>query len=210
MKISASILGMKDDFEEHVKKLSETDIDYIHLDIMDGIFVKEKTWTKENICFTKYLNKPLDVHLMVKDVYSYIDAFSLLNPEFITFHYEASNDVDSVIDYIKTKNTKIGISINPDTKVENLLPYLKYIDLVLVMSVIPGKGGQIFQNKSINKIKELKEIKKQNKYKYLIEIDGGINDQNIKSTGADIAVVGSFITESTNYQNQIDKLRKNS
>lgn len=206
MKISASFLSIKDSIKENIKKLDNLNIDYLHLDIMDGKFVLNKTWNLEEIKdLIKDHTKPLDIHLMVNDVYNYIDRFAKLNPEFITFHYEAVTDPYLVVDYIKSYNIKAGISINPETDVSVIDDILDYVDLVLIMSVTPGKGGQKFINSTIDKIKYLKQRKKC--YKYVIEVDGGINDKNIKDLNCDIAVIGSFITNSNNYENQLNKLK---
>ena len=206
MKISASFLSIKDNIKENIKKLDNTKIDYLHLDIMDGKFVSNETW---NLTELKDLleghNKPLDVHLMVDNVYSYIDKFAKLEPEFITFHYEAVEDPYLVVDYIKSYNIKAGISIKPDTDVKVLDDLLDYVDLILVMSVEPGNGGQKFIETTNEKVKYLKERKKC--YKYLIEVDGGINDTNIKDLKCDMVVVGSFITNSDNYEEQLNKLK---
>ena len=197
MKISASFLTI--DNIDNVNKLVDCDIDYLHLDIMDGIFVNNKN---EAINITN--KKPLDVHLMVNDVYKYIDIYKNLNPLFITFHYEAVIDVLEVINYIKKFNIKVGLSIKPSTKVEEIIPYLPYLDLVLVMSVEPGQGGQSFIMDTVDKIKKLKELKGN----YLIEVDGGINDNTVHLVSdADIIVVGSYIT-SGDYEERIRNLKE--
>ncbi len=197
MKISASFLTI--DNIDNVNKLVKCDIDYLHLDIMDGIFVDNKNEVLE----VPHI-KPLDIHLMVSDVYKYIDKYKTLNPLYITFHYETGADILSVINYIKKFNIKVGLSIKPSTKVEEIIPYLPYLDLVLVMSVEPGKGGQSFIMNSIDKIKKLKELKGD----YVIEVDGGINDNTIKYVSdADIVVVGSYIT-SGNYEERIKNLKE--
>ena len=197
MKISASFLTI--DNIDNVNKLVDCDIDYLHLDIMDGIFVNNKN---EVINITN--KKPLDVHLMVNDVYKYIDIYKNLNPLFITFHYEAVTDVLEVVNYIKKFNIKVGLSIKPSTKVEEIIPYLPYLDLVLVMSVEPGQGGQSFIMDTVDKIKKLKELKGN----YLIEVDGGINDNTINLVNdADIIVVGSYIT-SGDYEERIRNLKE--
>ena len=197
MKISASFLTI--DNIDNVNKLVDCDIDYLHLDIMDGIFVNNKN---EVINITN--KKPLDVHLMVNDVYKYIDIYKNLNPQFITFHYEAVTDVLEVVNYIKKFNIKVGLSIKPSTKVEEIIPYLPYLDLVLVMSVEPGQGGQSFIMDTVDKIKKLKELKGN----YLIEVDGGINDNTINLVNdADIIVVGSYIT-SGDYEERIKNLKE--
>ena len=209
MKISASFLSIKEDLKNNIEKLDNSNIDYLHLDIMDNVFVPNKTWKFNDITdLLENTTSKKDVHLMVKDVKKYIDDYSKLNPEFITFHLEATDSVLGTINYIKSKNIKVGISIKPNTKVEELLKYLPLIDLVLVMSVEPGFGGQKFIENSINKVNELYEIREKNNYNYFIEIDGGINDTNIKYLDkCDIVVVGSFITSIGNYNEAIGKLK---
>lgn len=206
MKISASFLKIQND-KEKIRKLDLLS-DYMHFDIMDGNFVLASTVSyevmKEN---TSEILKPKDIHLMVEDIYSYVDTYKELSPEFITFHYEATDDVQSVIDYIKSLGIKPGISINPDTEVTVLNPYLDKIDLVLVMSVFPGKGGQEFIDIS-DKLDYLNRYREINDLNYMIEVDGGINDMTIeKVKKADMAVVGSYITDSNDYESQFERLR---
>lgn len=204
MKISASFLSIKDNLKENLDLLTKCDIDYLHLDIMDGIFVKNKTWDISEIKNLINYNKPLDVHLMVSDVYKYVDEYKDLNPEFITFHYEVDLDIMDIINYIKKYNIKVGLSIKPNTKVDEIIPYLPYLDLILVMSVEPGEGGQKFIIDSVDKIKKLKELKGD----YLIEVDGGINDSTISLVkDVDIAVIGSYIT-SGNYEEKIKSIKE--
>ncbi len=209
--IAASFLDIRDPKCEEVTKLDKLDVDYIHLDVMDGIFVENKTYTYDEFCdIVKYTTKPKDVHLMVSDVKKYIDQFINLKPEFITFHYEAASEVSSVINYIKERNVKVGISIKPSTDVSEIIRYLGSIDLVLVMSVEPGKGGQAFNEDSVKKIEQLYNIREKENYQYLIEVDGGINSETIKKCDkADICVVGSFITKKDDYNEAINELRSN-
>ncbi len=207
--ISASILNIKEPKCEETTKLSNLDIDYMHLDVMDGIFVENKTYTIEEFYeIVKYVTKPKDVHLMVSDVKRYIDDYAKLNPEYITFHFEAVSEVSSVINYIHEKNIKVGLSIKPATEVSEIVDYLDFVDLVLVMSVEPGKGGQTFIEDSVRKINQLKSLRDSNGYKYIIEVDGGINDKTIKlCENADMFVAGSFIT-GQDYEEAIKKLRE--
>ena len=205
MKISTSILSVENDYiKDAIDKLNNTNTDYIHLDIMDGIFVPNENWSyeflKERLVDNK---KPLDVHLMVSDVKKYIDLFSNFNPVFITFHYEAISEVGSVINYIKSKNIKVGLAIKPATDVSEIVDYLPYVDLALVMSVEPGKGGQTFIENSVNKIEDLYKIRENQGYNYLIEVDGGINSETI----VDIAVAGKYVT-SNDYQDSLNNLKK--
>ena len=210
MKISASFLGIKNNLEENIIKLDNTTIDYLHVDIMDGKFVSNKTWEFKEIKNLLYeTKKPKDVHLMVKNIKRHIRKFKKIKPEFITFHYETCKNCFEITRMLKKYGIKCGISIKPNTKVEKIKPYLPYVDLVLVMSVEPGMGGQEFINSSIDKIKELDSFRNENNYQYLIEVDGGINDTNIdilKNNNVDIVVVGSYITNMDNYQAGIDKI----
>ena len=209
MKLSASILNIKEPKREEVEKLSRLDVDYIHVDVMDGIFVDNRTYSYEEFKNILSLsNKPFDVHLMVSDVKKNIDLYSNLNPSFITFHYEAISEVGSVISYLKSLNIKVGLSIKPATDVSEIVDYLPYVDLVLVMSVEPGKGGQEFMENSVNKIEQLYQIRENQGYSYLIEVDGGINPDTIKKCSkVEIAVAGNYIT-SREYNEAIENLKK--
>ena len=204
MKLSCSYLS-SDDKEKTIKELNESKTDYIHLDIMDGIFVKEETLDFNTLRNYFYENKKkLDIHLMVKNVKLYTDLYSLLNPEFITFHIEVGNTLE-LINYIKNKNIKVGIAIKPNTNVEVLKPYINKIDLVLIMSVEPGYGGQQFIEKTIEKITKIRNMKKD----IIISIDGGINKDNInkiKEKEVDMCVIGSYITKS-NIKEKIIELK---
>ncbi len=208
--ISTSILSIKDDLENSLKKLDLTSTDFMHVDVMDGIFVDNNSVSYD--VYEELLsacNTPLDVHLMVSDVKKYIDLYRELKPVIITFHYEAVDNHRDVIDFIKSCGIKVGMSIKPDTKVEEIVDLLPYLDLVLVMSVKPGKGGQEFIYDSPVKINELDKIRKEKNYSYLIEVDGGVNDITSKlCINADILVVGSFITSSDDYEEQIQKIKK--
>ena len=202
MKIAVSILGIKDNISK-IKEVECSSADYIHLDIMDGKFVSSIT------DMNKDYNKKLDIHFMVYDVKSYIDAYKHLHPEYITFHFEAVDNPKEIIDYIHSLGSKAGISISPDTKVEKIIPYLNFVDLVLVMSVVPGKGGQTFIPNSINKINMLYDLRETCSYHYQIEIDGGINKDTLPLVkNIDIAVIGSYITNSTNYEETIMKIKE--
>ena len=204
MKLSCSYLS-SDDKEKTIKELNESKTDYIHLDIMDGIFVKEETLDFNTLRNYFYENKKkLDIHLMVKNVKLYTDLYSLLNPEFITFHIEVGNTLE-LINYIKNKNIKVGIAIKPNTNVEVLKPYIDKIDLVLIMSVEPGYGGQKFIEKTIEKITKIRNMKKD----IIISMDGGINKDNInkiKEKEVDMCVIGSYITKS-NIKEKIIELK---
>ncbi len=209
MKLSASILNIKEPKREEVGKLSKLNIDYIHVDVMDGIFVENTTYSYEE--FKEILSlsdKPKDVHLMVSDVKKNIDLYANLNPEFITFHYEAISEVGSVINYLKSKNIKVGLSIKPGTDVSEITSFLPYVDLVLVMSVEPGKGGQTFIPESEAKIKELRDLFNSYNINAIINVDGGINDKTVSMCrDADMVSAGSYVVLSDNFQEKISSLR---
>ncbi len=205
MKIAGSFLKIQNQVEK-INNLNNC-VDYIHYDIMDGKFVENKTDLQTIFENTKNVTKAKDVHLMVNDIKKYIDEIKILKPNIITFHKEATNSPEEIIDYLHKLNIKAGLAINPNTDLNLIKNYLNIIDLILVMSVNPGKGGQSFIDIT-DKVKELKNIKIQNNYSYLIEVDGGINDQTIKKVNmADIVVVGSYITDSNDYQKQVEKLK---
>lgn len=206
--LSVSILGIKENIKENIKKIDKLNIDYFHIDVMDGIFVPNKTMEYSEIkTYLENQKTKLDVHLMVKEIKKYIDEYSNLQPEYITFHYEATNEPIKIINYIKEKNIKAGLSIKPNTKVEEIKHLLKEVDLVLIMSVEPGFGGQTFIESSTKKIEELSNLRKINKYNYQIEVDGGINKETKeKVKNADILVVGSYITKN-NYEEKIKEFK---
>lgn len=192
MKLSCSYLSSNDK-EKTITVLNESNTDYIHLDIMDNEFVSNETLDFNTLRNYFYNNtKKLDVHLMVNNVKLYADIYSLLNPEFITFHIEVGNTLE-LINYIKNKNIKVGIAINPDTNIDLIKPFINNIDLVLIMSVYPGKGGQKFIESTLDKVKEIRKYNKN----IIISIDGGINNITIekaKEAGVSMCVVGSYIT----------------
>lgn len=207
--LSTSILSIKDNLIDNIKIIDEK-TDYIHIDIMDGIFVNNNTWDINTVkLLTEGHKKPLDVHLMVSDVKKYIDDFSLLKPEYITIHLESTNKIDEVIEYIKNKGIKVGLSIKPSTDVSKLYPFLKKVDLILIMSVEPGFGGQKFLDSATIKIDRLKELRTLYEYNYKIEVDGGVNLETLnKCINSDLFVVGSYITSSNNYEDRIDEINK--
>ncbi|MBQ8871742.1 MAG: ribulose-phosphate 3-epimerase [Bacilli bacterium] len=209
--LSTSILGFKENAKENIKKIDSLNTDYLHIDIMDGIFVPNKTWSiEETKTLVESHTKPLDVHLMVSDIKKYIDDFSTLNPTYITFHFEATENPKEIIEYIKSKNIKVGISIKPRTTVEDLIPYLNLVDLILIMSVEPGKGGQEYLTSANEKIDELELLRNAYRYNYLIEVDGGINNNTIKEClNADMFVVGSYITSSEDFEEKINEIKSN-
>lgn len=204
MKISGSILSSNDKVMA-INKLNKTNIDYIHFDIMDNKFVPNRAFSILEIKkYASICKKKIDAHFMVEDPLYYLNELKDIDFEFFTFHLEV-DDVDKIIKELKNTNYKIGISIKPNTNIEKLEKYLDDIDLILVMSVEPGFGGQSFIENTYNRISEIKKII--GNRNILIEVDGGINNTNINKIDADIVVVGSFITNYENYQNQINLLK---
>ncbi len=210
MKISASLLSARDNLETITKELNNLDIDYIHLDIMDGLFVPNTSYTDEEInLIMNITNKKLDVHLMVNDIDKYVNYYLKDNVESITFHYEAMNDIN-IINKIKNNGIKCGISIKPNTNVEKIYHLLPLIDKVLVMSVEPGKGGQKFIPNSLDKISKLRKKIDSLNLNVLISVDGGINNNSATQcieNGVDILVIGSALTNSENKELFINQIR---
>jgi ribulose-phosphate 3-epimerase len=209
MKISASFLEAKDIIND-IYKLDKTDVDYLHVDITDGYWVKRKTLSYRKIKqLTSNLSKRLDIHLMVRNPLKYAQKYVALNVAYLTIHLENTINLENTLDYIHKHHIKAGLSIKMDTDIEKLYPYLNKIDLVLLMAVTPGKGGQIMDENIGKRITKLKNQLKKQQLKVEISVDGGVNDKTkeiIKK--ADILVAGTYILNSSNYQEQIDKLRK--
>ena len=203
IQISPSILSA--DFSQlgnEIKRLEEGGADMIHVDVMDGHFVPNLTIGPPVIkSLRKHSKLPFDVHLMISPVHKYIEAYSDAGADIITIHPEATSDLQSSITKIKKLNKKIGVSLNPETKIDVILNFLEQIDLILIMSVNPGFGGQKFMPEVLTKIKELKKIQKEKELNFDIEIDGGINFDNSKiaiEAGANILVSGTTIFKSNN------------
>ena len=214
IQISPSILSA--DFSQlgnEIKRLEEGGADLIHVDVMDGHFVPNLTIGPPVIKnLRKYTNLPFDVHLMISPVHKYIENYAKAGADIITIHPEATDNLKESINLIKKFGKRAGVSLNPKTEIETLIGEIENIDLVLVMSVNPGFGGQKFMPEVLDKIKELKKIKDKGKYHFDIEVDGGINFSNSKivlEAGADILVSGTtvFKENNGNIKTNIEKLK---
>ena len=202
---------------ETILSLEIAKTDYFHIDVMDGKFVEKNTYEKMRE-YAEYIkrisNLPLDVHLMVQDVEKGIEDFLAVEPNIITFHLEACKNDEEVfknINLIKEANAKVGISIKPNTNIEEIYKYLPYIHMVLVMTVEPGKGGQTLLSDMLEKIEVLKKYVDSQQLEIDIEADGGINlatHEKVKNAGANILVAGTAILKATDYKIIIDELKR--
>lgn len=203
--VSVSILGSSDKLEA-VRLLNGTSCDFIHIDVMDGEFVANKAFSMSLVRkINRITEKKMDVHLMVRDVEMYVKRLRGMNIGYVTFHIEAVRDMDigGIIGYIRNMGYGVGISIKPDTDIGVLRGIIDIVDMVLVMSVEPGKGGQEFMIESVARIKEIRKMRRD----VIISVDGGINDMTSFLVDTDMVVVGSYITSSSDYEERIERVR---
>jgi len=213
IKIAPSILAA--DFrnlQDEIKKVEKAGADWIHCDVMDGHFVDNLTFGPVVVeAINRATKLPLDVHLMIENPVKYIKDFAQAGADILTVHIEACPNLKSVISKIKSLGMKAGCSVRPQTPLSMVKPYLKDLDLLLIMSVNPGFAGQSFISSVLPKVKEAKKLKQEKKYKYYIEIDGGINPKTAKlakRAGAEVLVAASAIFKAKDYRKSIEKLRQ--
>ena len=218
VEVATSLLDV--DKEKIIKTIYDLEVagtDYFHIDVMDGKFVKNDTIEKMRE-YTEYIkqvsNTPIDVHLMVDNIEPYLKEYVDMEVQAIIFHIESCKNEEEAlkwISYLKENNIKVGITLKPKTKIEDIYKYIPYIHKVLVMSVEPGKGGQEFMPEAIEKIKKLNNFIYENGFEVDIEVDGGINDKTANQTieaGANILVAGNYIAKAENFKQAIDSIKQ--
>ena len=215
--VAVSILSVDKENATHTfYNLETARPEYFHIDVMDGKFVENNNLElmKDYATTISHIsNIPLDVHLMVENVEEVADEYIDLAPDRVTFHIEALKDKDRIFNFIqelKENNIKVGIAISPETQIEELKPYLKYIHMVLVMTVVPGKGGQKIIQETLEKIRSLKKYLEENSIDIDIEADGGINgetSEDVREAGADILVSGFYVVSAENKRAAVEKIR---
>ncbi len=212
-KIAPSLLAADfGNLQRDVEMVNKSEADWHHIDVMDGVFVPNISYGMPVVkAIQKYASKPLDVHLMIVDPNRYIETFAALGAKILTVHYEACTHLHRTLQTIKAKGMKTGVALNPHTNIKLLEDIINDIDIVLIMSVNPGFGGQSFIENTYNKIKALKELITKKGAKTQIEIDGGVTTANAKKlveAGADVLVAGSFVFKSDNPTQTILDLKK--
>ena len=204
MIVSPSILAANfNALDQEMKKVNDSSCEWIHLDVMDGKFVPNTTFDEQLVKELRSIsNKVFDVHLMIEKPVEQVMKYYEAGADYVTFHFEACENIKEVLETLKKQNLKVGLSIKPATSVTVLDEFLPYLDLILVMSVEPGKGGQKFMDSCLDKIDYLVKKRSENNYSYLVEVDGGINLDTaklVKKVGCDAVVAGTYLFKNENF-----------
>jgi ribulose-phosphate 3-epimerase len=205
--LSADMLHLSDE----IKAIELAGANWLHIDIMDGHFVPNLTFGPKLVSSLKKItNLPLDVHLMIDNPQSFIENFAKAGADNITVHSEVTVPIPQLFELVKSQGKSFGVSIKPDTPLDSIIDFLDEIDIILIMTVYPGFGGQEFIDSVVPKIAEAARLKLENGYRYEIEVDGGLNDRTVKTAvanGASMIVAGNYIFGSSDYKKAIDSLR---
>ena len=212
IKIAPSILAADfGNLSRDCEIINRSNADWFHLDVMDGLFVPNISFGMPIVSLIrKMTKKPLDVHLMITKPERYIDKFIDIGSDILTVHIDATSEMENILDRIKDSSIKSGIAINPDTPINKLIQYIDKVDLICLMGVHPGFGGQKFIHKTFERLVDLKNLIETKNSSALIEIDGGVdrtNNKKLKSLGADVLVAGNYIFKSADIDNAVDSLR---
>ena len=210
--ISASFLACDfSDLTKEIDKAENSGVDWIHYDVMDGVFVRNISFGEPVLkSISPIIHLPIDAHLMIVDPIRYIDNYADLGVQGITFHYEAAKDVQAVIDKIRSRGLKVGMAIKPATPVSEIIGYIEQLDMVLVMTVEPGFGGQVFLPETLEKVKEVREYIDNNNLSVHLQVDGGINRETgklVREAGADVLVSGSYIFGAEDMVEAVNSIR---
>jgi ribulose-phosphate 3-epimerase len=204
MIVSPSILAANfNALDQEMKKVNDSSCEWVHLDVMDGKFVPNTTFDEQLVKELRSIsNKVFDVHLKIEKPVEQVMKYYEAGADYVTFHFEACENIKEVLETLKKQNLKVGLSIKPATSVTVLDEFLPYLDLILVMSVEPGKGGQKFMDSCLDKIDYLVKKRSENNYSYLVEVDGGINLDTaklVKKVGCDAVVAGTYLFKNENF-----------